>query len=108
MLAEDIESSITGIGNEHSSGYFKIFERQIGGIDCVGLVDVVAQRSENTYDVEYNVYSIANEVDGDNICEPEWDLIEGTKSALAKFLCQLVNVSFRPSELERLVANYLD
>lgn len=103
-LARDIDNSISREGIAHGSGYFVVCKETVDEIDYVGLVDVSVQRDDETGEEEYNVYSIACEDGGEDICEPEWDAVRASISALADFLLKLANVTFRRSEIERLAS----
>lgn len=101
-LARKIDNSISGEGLANSSGYFVVCTENINETDYVGLVDVSLYRDKQTGREEYNVYSVACEESGEDICEPDWDTVGGSIPSLADFLMSLANYSFRRSEMERL------
>lgn len=101
-LAKEIDNSISSEGLLNSSGYYVVCTENINETDYVGLVDVSMFRDEKTGTEEYNVYSVACELDGEDICEPDWDRVCGTIPSLADFLMRLANYSFSRSEIERL------
>lgn len=108
MLAAEILSSIHGYGLENHSGYYEVARETIGGTDYIGLVDAYLEHASDAEpdeagDEALMVYSIALSDDGVDICEPEWESVPPCKSKLADFLLQLANMSFRRSEMERLV-----
>ena len=104
ILADRIERAISGEGPENASGPVEIFRETVNGSEVVGVVDV-SWRPDDCGNDEYVVNSVANDMNGEAICEPENDFIWATTTRLADFLMRLVNVSFRKSELLRLVSD---